>query len=59
MENIIGLKVNSAKCETVGIDSVNEEAVLEKFSKVADQIKLSQKERLSLLGAPVLPSAVN
>ena len=36
-----------------------EEAIFEKFSKVADQIKLIQKKRLSLVGAPVLPSAVD
>ena len=46
--------MNPAKCEIVAIDSVNKEAVSEKFSKVADQIKLIQRERLSLLGPPVL-----
>ena len=40
LENSLSLKVNHAKCEIVGIDSVNEEALLEKFSKVADQTKL-------------------
>ena len=48
--------MNPAKCEIVAVDSVNEEAVSEKFSKVADQIKLIQKERLPLLGPPVLQS---
>ena len=43
LENGFGLKVNLAKCEIEGIDSVNEEAVLEKFSKVVDQIKLIQR----------------
>ena len=59
LENSLGLNVNPENFGIVGIDSVNEEAVLEKFSIVADQVKLIQQERLSLLGAQVLPSAVD
>ena len=59
LENSLGLKVNPAKCEIVSLDCENEETTLEKFCKVADQIIPKKKENLTLLGAPVLPSAVD
>ena len=59
LENSLGLKVNPAKCEIVSLDCENEETTLEKFCKVADQIIPIKKENLTLLGAPVLPSAVD
>ena len=59
LEHSLGLKVNPAKCEIVSLDCENEEATLEKFCKVADQIIPIKKENLTLLGAPVLPSAVD
>ena len=59
LENSLVLKVNPAKCEIVSLDCENEETTLEKFCKVADQIIPIKKENLTLLGAPVLPSAVD
>ena len=59
LENSLGLKVNPAKCEIVSLDCENEETTLEKFCKVADLIIPIKKEKLTLLGAPVLPSVVD
>ena len=58
-ENRLELSINPSKCELICLDSNKENMMLEKFKIIAAEIKLIRKEDLLLLGAPVLPSAVD
>ena len=58
-ENSLGLKVNPAKCELISLNSIIDANTLRMFEEIAPKIKSVKRGNMTLLGAPVLPSAVD
>ena len=58
-ENSLGLKVNPAKCELISLNSIIDVNVLKMFEGIAPEIKSVKHGNMTLLGAPVMPSAVD
>ena len=58
--NTLGLNVNPKKCELYIVDPQSEGSknALRKFCELKEGIKLIQKNTLTLLGAPILPEAI-
>ena len=63
--NTHGLQLNPTKCEIFLVDSANDSSslnatnVINRFSEICPGIKITEKQTLSLLGAPIFPEAVN
>ena len=57
--NSLGLKVNPAKCELISLNSITEAYALRMFEEIAPEIKSVEHVNMTLLGASVLPSAVD
>ena len=55
----MGLKVNPAKCELISLNSIIDANTLRMFEEIAPKIKSVKRENMTLLGTPVLPSAVD
>ncbi|KAG1702407.1 Retrotransposable element SLACS protein [Nymphon striatum] len=55
----LGLQINPAKCELVIFNPIKKvhTDISEKFKEITPQIKLIKAEDLTLLGAPILPTA--
>ena len=60
-ERETGVSISPAKCELIIIDEANERhgAITEEFRRIAPQIDIVDKADLRMLGAPVLPSAID
>ena len=58
-ENSLGLKVNPAKCKLISLNSIIDANTLRMFEEIAPKIKSVKHGNMTLLGAPVLPSAVD
>ena len=56
----LGLNVNPNKCELFLIEPQSTECneALEKFCELTEGVRLIQKQDLTLLGAPILPEAI-
>ena len=59
VENSLGLKVNPAKRELISLNSITEAYALRMFEEIAHEIKSVEQVNMTLLGASVLPSAVD